>query len=47
MKYLYLLIIMVIFSGCVSTPYANIGASKTINVGGVNIGVGVGNILRP
>ncbi len=47
MKYIFLISTVFLFSGCVSTPYANIGASKTINVGGVNVGVGVGNILRP
>ncbi len=47
MKYFYLLLVTITFSGCVSTPYANIGASKTINVGGIDVGVGVGNILRP
>jgi hypothetical protein len=36
-----------LLGGCVSTPYANIGASKTVNVGGIDVGVGVGNILRP
>jgi len=36
-----------LLAGCVSTPYANIGASKTVNVGGIDVGVGVGNILHP
>ncbi len=36
-----------LLSGCVSTPYASIGASKTVNIGGVDVGVGIGNILRP
>jgi len=46
-KYTFLLVIAILFSGCISTPYANIGASKTINVGGIDVGVGVGNIFTP
>ena len=38
---------VIVLGGCVSTPYANIGASKTVNVGGIDVGVGVGNIIRP
>jgi len=47
MKYLFILVTVVFLSGCVSTPYASIGASKTINVGGIDVGVGIGNILHP
>ncbi|GEM_PF-3548522 len=47
MKYLMVIALTFFLGGCVSTPYANIGASKTINVGGIDVGVGVGNILRP
>ena len=47
MKYALLLGIVLLLQGCVSTPYAQIGASKTINVGGIDVGVGVGNILTP
>ena len=43
MKYALLLGIVLLLQGCVSTPYAQIGASKTINVGGIDVGVGVGN----
>ncbi len=38
---------ILLLGGCVSTPYANIGASKTVNVGGIDVGVGIGNILHP
>jgi len=44
--FLITLFILVNFTGCVSTPYANIGASKTINVGGIDVGVGIGNIIN-
>jgi len=47
MKYLFILVVPFLLSGCVSTPYASIGASKTVNIGGIDVGVGVGNILRP
>ena len=47
MKHLFILIVALMFSGCISTPYASIGASKTINIGGIDVGVGVGNILHP
>jgi PBP1b-binding outer membrane lipoprotein LpoB len=46
-RYLFIAIFALLFSGCISTPYASIGASKTVNVGGVDVGVGIGNILRP
>ncbi len=42
-----LLCCLLLLGGCISTPYANIGASKTVNVGGVDVGVGVGNVIRP
>ena len=45
MKFLALLLLALLTSGCVSTPYATIGASKTVNVGGIDVGIGVGNIL--
>jgi PBP1b-binding outer membrane lipoprotein LpoB len=34
--------------GCTAqhNPYANIGASKTINVGGIDVGVGIHDIIR-
>jgi len=44
--FLITLFILANFTGCVSTPYANIGASKTINVGGIDVGVGIGNIIN-
>jgi len=47
MKYLIILVATLFLSGCISTPYASIGASKTVNIGGIDVGVGVGNILRP
>ncbi len=47
MKYFFLIVGILFLNGCVSTPYANIGASKTVNVGGIDVGVGVGSILRP
>jgi len=47
MKYFFILVVTLLLNGCVSTPYASIGASKTINVGGIDVGVGVGNILHP
>ncbi len=47
MKYLLWAGVLFCLSGCVSTPYANIGAHKTVNVGGVDVGIGVGNIFTP
>ena len=47
MKYLAVLLPVLLTTGCVSTPYATIGASKTVNVGGIDVGIGVGNILHP
>ena len=46
-KVILSIVTLMLLGGCVSTPYANIGASKTINVGGIDVGVGVGNILHP
>ena len=47
MKYLFILFTLIFLGGCVSTPYANIGASKTVNIGGIDVGVGAGTILHP
>ena len=47
MKYLFILTALLFLSGCVSTPYASIGASKTVNIGGIDVGVGAGTILHP
>ncbi len=47
MKYFLTLVMVIFLSGCISTPYANINASKSVNIGGINVGVGVGNILTP
>jgi PBP1b-binding outer membrane lipoprotein LpoB len=45
-KVLLILGIGFFLGGCVHTPYASVGASKSINVGGINVGVGVHDILR-
>ena len=47
MKYLIMITLGLFLTGCISTPYANIHAGKTVNIGGINVGVGVGNILSP
>jgi hypothetical protein len=44
--FLLAIFILLNFTGCVSTPYANIGASKTINVGGIDVGIGIGDIIN-
>ncbi len=46
-KVILSLVTVILLAGCVSTPYANIGASKTVNVGGIDVGVGIGNVIRP
>ncbi len=33
-------------SGCISTPYAHVGASKTVNIGGINVGAGIGDVIN-
>ncbi len=47
MKYIAILLLGLLVSGCVSTPYASISAGKTVKVGGIDVGIGVGNILHP
>lgn len=39
---------VVLFTGCTAThnPFINVGASKTVNVGGIDVGVGVHDIIR-
>jgi hypothetical protein len=36
------------FSGCTAAhnPYAHVGASKTVNVGGIDVGVGIHDIIK-
>ncbi len=48
MKMVYICVIALLFAGCTAThnPFINVGASKTVNVGGVNVGVGVHDIIR-
>jgi hypothetical protein len=44
--FLVAIITITLLTGCVSTPYAHIGASKTVNIGGIDVGVGVGDIIN-
>lgn len=49
MKKVFLLIFTaLLFLGCTAThnPFASVGVSKTINVGGIDLGVGVHDIIR-
>jgi len=49
MKRIALIILIAsFFTGCVAghNPYAHVGASKTINIGGVDVGVGIGDFIN-
>ncbi len=47
-KSILVIFILVFFTGCTAThnPFASIGASKTINVGGIDVGVGIHDIIQ-
>jgi len=47
-KHFILIFVVVFFAGCTAThnPFASVGVSKTVNVGGVDVGVGVHDIIR-
>jgi hypothetical protein len=44
--FLIAMLTLTFMTGCVSTPYAQIGASKSVNIGGIDVGVGIGNIIN-
>jgi len=47
-KVILIVITLFAFSGCTAAhnPYAHVGASKTVNIGGIDVGVGVGDIIN-
>ena len=47
-KSILVIITLAFFTGCTAThnPFAHIGASKTINVGGIDVGVGIHDIIQ-
>jgi len=47
-KHILLIFTFVFFTGCTAThnPFVNLGASKSINIGGINVGVGVNDIIQ-
>jgi hypothetical protein len=48
MKKIIIVMVTLLFVGCTAShnPFATIGASKSINVGGIDIGVGVHDIIK-
>jgi len=46
-RVIFVVTAIVLFAGCAHTPYANVGVGKTINIGGLDVGVHVGDILHP
>ena len=47
-KSLLTIFIVLFFTGCTAThnPFASIGASKTVNIGGIDLGVGIHDIIQ-
>ena len=47
-KTILLILTVSFFTGCTAThnPFAHIGASKTINIGGIDVGVGLHDIIQ-
>lgn len=45
---LFIIVMLFTFSGCTArhNPYAHVGASKTVNVGGIDVGVGIHDIIN-
>lgn len=45
---IFALFALLLFAGCTAAhnPYAHMGASKTVNVGGIDVGVGVHDIIQ-
>ena len=47
-KILIIALVLLGFTGCVAghNPYAHVGASKVINVGGIDVGLGIGDFIN-